>query len=477
MAKRALVITSRVLTGVIGLTVAAATITTAALLPLPTLERTPQSVSVTPQPAARELVCPGAVLQLGDTGGQNASVASAIGQPVMTIATSAGAYDTASLRQADAAPDSAGAALLVTAPASAENALSIAGAQYQAVDRGDYRGLAAAACAQPSSDTWLVGGSTAVGRTTLLTLANPGAVDSTAAIELFSSDGVVEASGLTGILVPAKGQRVISLAGFGPGLGSLALHVTSRGGPVTANLQESIVRGIEPGGVDIVGATAAPNTLAVIPGVVILASEQVAGRLGEPGFDDVDAELRVYVPGTEPAQVRVNVIPELETLAGASFDLQFDPGVVTDVPIDGLVDGSYSVVVESSVPIVTAMRASTVAAADVGTVLAGATDVAWFAAASELSDTAFATIASGPGTILHFVNPGDTAATVTVGGQSVAVPAGASVTVAATGGESLAIEGAAGLFASVSLQAPGRLASYLVSSAASSEAPLTIYPG
>ena len=475
--KRAVIVTSRVVAGVIGIAVAAATIAAAALLPLPSIRLVPQSVAVTPEPAARQLVCPGAVLQLGDAGGQNASVASAIGQPVVTISATAGGYDTTSLRQQDAAPDSAGAAQLITAPASAENAASIAGAQYQSVDRGDYRGLAAAACAQPSSDTWLAGGSTAVGRTTLLTLANPGAVDSTVAVELFSGDGVVEASGLTGIVVPASGQRVVSLAGFAPGVASLALHVTSRGGPVTANLQEAIVRGIEPSGVDVIGATTAPNTRAVIPGVVVLGSEEVAGRLGESGFDDLGAALRAFVPGEAAAHVTVSVIPEGDELAGASFDLVLDPGVVTDVPIEGLVDGSYSVVVESSVPVVTAMRVSTVAAEKVGSVPAGASDLAWFAAGTALTDTAFVTIASGPGANLHLVNPTESAATVTIGSDTVSVPAGDSVTVGVTGGESVAIGGATGLYASVSLRASGRLASYLISSAASSEAPVTLYSG
>lgn len=476
MPDKAVVVTSRVVSGVIGIAVAVATITAAALLPLPTVQLTPQSTSVTPEPAAKQLVCPGAVLQLGDTTGQNASVASPIGEPVLSIAATTGGFDTTSLLQT-AATDSAGAATLVAAPASGESGASIAGSQYQSVDRGDYRGLAAAACAQPSSDVWLVGGSTAVGRTTLLTLANPGAVDSTVSVELFSGEGVVEASGLTGILVPASGQRVVSLAGFGPGLASLALHVTSRGGPVTANLQEAIVRGIEPSGVDVIGATTAPNTRAVIPGVVVFDSEQVDGRLGEQGFDDLGAALRVFVPGEAAAQVTVSVIPELDELTGASFDLVLDPGVVTDVPIEGLVDGSYSVVVESNVPIVTAMRVSTVAAEKVGSVPEGASDVAWFAAATALSDSAYTTIASGPGASLHLVNPGDVAATVTVGAGSVSVPAGASVTVEVTGGESLSISGAKGLFASVSLRASGRLASYLVTSAANSEQPVVVYRG
>jgi len=209
----------------------------------------------------------------------------------------------------------------------------------------------------------------------------------------------------------------------------------------------------------------------------VVGSEQVAGRLGEPGYADLDTVLRAFVPGEAPAQVTVRVIPEDATLAGASFDLLLDAGIVTDVPIEGLVDGSYSVVVESTVPVVAAMRVSTVAAMKVGATPAGASDAAWFAAATALADSAFATVASGPGATLHLANPGEVAATVTISGDSVSVPAGSSVTVEVTGGESVLIEGADGLFASISFRSPGHLASYPVSSTASGEAPLTVYRG
>lgn len=474
MPERVVIVTSRVVAGVVGIAVAAATIAAAALLPLPSVERSPASLSVTPEPAAKQLVCPGAVLQLGETGGQNASVASPIGQPVLSLSASTGSFESTSLRQTTADTDADGYPTLVTAPA--DSAASIAGAQYQTVDRDDYRGLAAAACALPSSDSWLVGGSTAVGRTTLLTLANPGTVDSTVAIELFSNDGPVEAPGLTGLVIAANSQRVVSLAGFGPGLTSLALHITSQGGPVVANLQEAIVRGIEPSGVDIVGTTAAPDTTTVIPGVHVRDAEAVAGRLGEEGFADLDTVLRAYVPGDAAAQATVRIIPEDAALTGASFEVALDPGVVTDIPVEGLVDGSYSVVVETSVPVVAAMRVSTVAAVKVGSTPAGASDLAWFAAATVLGESVFASVVDGDGASLHLVNPGESAVTVTVGTESLSVPAGAAVTVELATDDALALGGTAGLYASISAAAPGRLASYLLASGASGEAPVTVFP-
>lgn len=466
------VIGVRIVAGVVGTAVAAAAIAGAALLPIPSLTATPQSVSVTPVPAGKQLVCPGSLLQLGDSSGQNASVASAIGEPVLSLDASTGEVATSALPQADS--DGAGAPTLVTVT---DPAASVAGSQYQSLTTGDYRGLAAAACVQPSSDSWLVGGSTTVGRTTLLSIANPGSVDATVALEIASEDGLVEAPGLTGIIVPANGQRVLSLAGFAPGLASIAVHVTSRGGPVAATLQQSIVRGIEASGLDIVGATAAPATEAVIPGVVIADVEATTARLGEDGFSDLMTALRLYLPGDAASQATVRIVPEGEDATGASFDLVLEPGVVTDVPIEGLADGSYAVQVESQLPVVAAVRVSTVAAERVGSVPAGATDVAWFAAATALSDDVYASVAAGPRARVHLVNPTTAAVTAAVGGESVTVPAASSVTVEVDAGTSVAINGAAGLYASVSIVASGRLAGYVISAAASSEAPVTVYAG
>ena len=472
MPRPAIVISARVVAGVVGIAVAVAAIAVAGVVSLPSVVRVPPSVSVTPVPSAKQLVCPGSVLQLGNSGGQNASVASALGEP--TAATS-GDATSVSMTASDAENGTAGSPILLTAPASSAGA-SLAGAQYQVVDAGDYRGLAAAECAQPSSDTWLLGGSTAVGRSTLLTMVNPGRVGSTVAIDLYSDEGLVEAAGTTGIVVPAGGQRVISLAGFAPDAASLAVHVVSRGGPIATNLQESIVRGIEPSGVDIIGRTAAPSTVNVIPGVLIVGAEALSGRLGEEGFDDLGTALRLFVPGDAAAQATVRVVPEDATLTGASFELSLDPGAVTDIPIEGLADGAYSVEVESSVAIAAAVRASTVAEEADGPTPAGASDVAWFGSATALTGSTIASIAPGPEASLHLSNPGDTAVTVTIGSNAVTVDAGATVTVEVIGGASYRFEGGAGLYASISVTAPGGLASYLVSSSANDETPVTIYP-
>lgn len=476
MPSRGLVISTRVVTGAVGILVAAVAVAASSLLPLPTIGPPARGVSVAPVPASKHLVCPGALLRLGDVGGQNASVANAIGQPSTTRAASAGTFESTALQASGGSAGGAAPSLIAT-PAGDAAAADIAGAQYQAVDSGDYRGLAAAVCAAPSSDVWLLGGSTAVGRTTLLTIANPGAVGSTVGIELFGHEGQVEAPGMDGITVAAHSQRVVSLAGFAPDIDAIAVHLTSRGGPVVANLQQSIVRGIEPGGVDVVGTTAPPSKTNVLPGLLIQDSEAVGTRLGEEGFADLRTVLRFYVPGEKAAQTTVRILPEDPTLEGASFDLVLDPGIVTDVPVEGLADGAYSVVVQSSEPVAAAARASTVAPEDTDSVAAGASDLAWFGAATALAGVPFVSVAPGPGATLHLSNLGDAPVTLTVAGSTVTVEAGGATAIIVDGGASYQLDGAEGLYASVTFAAPGQLAGYLLSSAVNDVTPLTIYLG
>lgn len=464
-ARAGVLIGARALTGVIGIAVAVAAIAAATLLPLPTIGTPAPSVAVTPVPAAQQLVCPGSVLRLGDESGANATQTSAIGSPTTTRAATSGTLETRVLADTDAGGGT-GAPTLISSVEGGTS--SIAGAQSQTVTTGDYSGLAAAECARPSSDSWLVGGSTATGRTTLLTLVNPGEALSTVTIEILGEDGLVDAPGTNGIVVAPGSQRVLSLAGFAPSLESLAVHVTSRGGPVVANLQQSIVRGIDAGGVDIIGATNAPATTHVVPGVLIANGAAVQAALGQEGYADLATAVRLYVPGTEAAETTIRVIPTGGATASESFDLTVPAGVVTDVPIEELADGSYTVVVESSVPVVTSVRASTITG--------DASDLAWFGAADALSDSAFVSVASGPSATLVLGNPGRESATVSVGDASVEVPAGTTVAVPVDDNESYLVTGAGGLFASVSFAAPGRLASYLLGASATQEPAVIVYP-
>jgi len=482
-AKRVAIVGVRMVAGVVGLGVAVATVAASVLLPLPTVSSTAPSVLVTPVPTAQQLVCAGSVLRLADDTGQGATTSSAIGLPSVRSDSSSGAVDSVPLSQSDASTGGTNAAPLVIStppnPADPTEVILLSGAQAQQVTEGEFVGLAAAACTAVSGDTWLVGGATTVGRTTLLTLSNPTEVPATVNLELYGERGLITAPGTSGIVVPASGQRVLSLAGFAPNVESPVVRVMSTGGQVTAELQQSIVRGLDPGGLDIIGAGTGPALETVIPGLRVAEIVTVETLLaGGAGFGDLATVLRLFAPGEGTVETTISVAPEDGVGAGSSIAFELDAGRVTEVPIPDLADGSYTVRVESNRPLVAAVRVSSAAPAPEGEPIA--TDFAWLSSASELVTQAQVTVASGPNPVVHLANPTTAAASVSLtgGGEDVVVelPAGASTSIPVDGGDTYTLGGFDRLYAAVSLAGDGMIARYSARPVGAGSTAILIYP-
>jgi len=469
--RRGLLAGARTASGILGIGVAAAAIIVASVAPLPSLTTSRAPVSVTPVPLGQQLVCPGAVLRLGDESGANASSARPIGSPRSVAGATSGDVVRTPLAAGDAS-EAASPAIIAVPEADDDGTVTVAAAQAQTVDAGEVAGFAAADCTRPSSDTWIVGGSTATGRTALLALANPGTVISTVALELIGPDGVIEATGSSGIVVPARSQRVLSLAGFAPGVESFAIRVTSSGGPVAATLQQSVVRGIDAGGLDIVGAAGTPTTTTVIPGVVIQGAEEAGTLLGEEGFEDLATILRAYVPGEVPATGTVRLLSSDPAVAGGSFAIRLDAGVVSEIGLEELPDGIYTAIVETDEPVIAAIRASAVAD--------GVVDLAWSTPATALSDSAVIAVADGPSPSLQLANTGTTESTVTVtsatgASEQVTVAPGAVAAVSVAGGSRYTLSGTDGLHGSVVFTGEAAIGGYPIAATAGVEPDVHVY--
>jgi hypothetical protein len=474
----------RIVAGTVGLAVAAAAIAGAVFLPIPTVSRAPEAVTVTPVATAQQLVCPGALLRLGDETGQGATTASAIGSATVRFDSTDGTVTSVPLDDSDAAPGAAvGSPVLISSPAGSD-AVLVSGAQAQVAAGSEAAGLAVADCAGVATETWLVGGSTSVGRTTLVTLANPSDTSATVSLSISGESGEVSAPGATGIVVQPHGQRVLSLAGFAPDVESPVVHVVSRGGQIVANLQQTTVRGLEAGGVDIVGATEPPSLTQVIPGVRVANSAELQTRSGESGFDDLATVVRVFVPGDEPTSAEVSVVADDGSATGASFSVDLDPGVVEDLPVDGLVDGSYTVSVTTEVPVVAGVRVSTVATSVIDPLadpVGGASDFAWLAAAHELGDSALVTVAPGASPRLHFFNSGSDSVDVeleAVDGDDLelTVDARSSASIDVEPGATYELGGVDGLVAAVSYAGQSGVAGFTVQPPAVSAGPIDVLP-
>lgn len=502
-ARRGLVIGARIASGVVAAGVAVVVIGAVALVPLPTVGAEPRAVTVVPAPADQLRVCPGGAMRVGDESGADTDSAFAIGAAAPDGEARGADLERTRLTSAD--PSAAASAAPEALRIAAADGAHVAGAQSQDVDAPDFRGFAAATCDEPSGSIWLVGGAMTVGRSTVLLLANPTEVPSRVSLEIFGEDGPVTAPGMTGIDVPAGGQRVLSLAGFAPGVASPVVHVTARGGRVVADLQQSIVRGLDAVGVETVGGGADPAPSQVIPGVRVVDTVGTNRASALADWQDVGPVVRVVVPGDTGGRATVRVVPEAgaeEGAEGTSFEIELEPGTVMDLPLDvsgedpaagagddhapGLQDGMYTVFVDAEVPIAAAVRASTAvdsgeAPAPDAVLVSPPSDLAWFSAAPVLDADAFFVVPSGPAPLVSVVNP--TTADVELeladvrGGaaRTVAIPAGGAVSVAVDPG-AYVLSGIAGMSVGVSFAAPGSLASFVLSPARPVAGPLVVHP-
>jgi hypothetical protein len=453
--------TRRVALGVAGLAVAAVVVGAAGVLPLPTLETVPAGQVVTPVPVDQQRVCSGALLQLSDAEGQQATTASSVGRAQVASASSSGDDESTTLAGADGSDSDP---VLWTTPVEGDDVPLVAAAQSQSVSEGELVGFAAAPCTEPTSSTWLVGVS-------LVVLVNPTDVNATVDLGIAAENGRVQGPGIDGIVVAPRSQKVVPLSGFATGLVSPVVHVQSRGGRIVATMQQSVVRTLDPGGVDVVSGGASPSRQVVVPGIVVRDSAALEGAIAEPSSADLQSVVRVYVPGDEAAQVSVTLSTADGT--GATFETRAEAGRVTDVPVDGLADGTWTATLVSQVPVVAGARTSTVSPE-------GAVDLSWASAAPALRGDTLVQVPEGEGPVLTIANPGTEAAAadVEVGDaeQQVAVPPGSSVDVAVSAGDGVRIGGADGLRAAVSWSAAGAIASSPVTSPFPASTPVTVYP-
>lgn len=473
--RRVLLVAARFTTGLTGVGAAVAVVLAASVLPGPAVRAVPDSEFITPIPTGQQLLCPGPALRLADESGQGATTASAIGEAAIVFAARGGTVQATPLPQSDAGNGATASAPTVLVSPPDEGATStplVAAAQSQVVESSEFVGLAAAACLVASGESWLVGGATTVGRTTLLTLTNPTEVPATVDLEIFGEDGSVAAPGTNGIIVPAGSQRILSLAGFIPGLQSPVVRVLSRGGQVVANLQQVTVRGLVPGGLDIVEPAAAPSTRVIIPGLLLDDVVAVEELLGGAGAEDLVSALRVFVPGTDPATVTVSLTPEDAGGAGSSFTIELAGGRATDLPLLELANGSYTVEVLATVPVLAGLRVSAAGASGI--------DFLWRAAAPELTTETLIAVPQGVSASVHLANPTQVDAEVTLDGEGtpdirVLVPGGAAARVPVVPGSSYLATGFERIQISVSLTDDGMIAGYSIQPPAVSATPIRVF--
>ncbi|GAA2726046.1 DUF5719 family protein [Cellulomonas aerilata] len=233
---------------------------------------------------------------------------------------------------------------LVRAEPAGDVAVTAGAASASITTQGDLRGLAAASCRAPAASTWLVGGSTEIGSSALLVVANPGRTPAEVSLDLWGPTGALDPAGASTFLVAPGEQRGVLLEGVAAEQRRVAVHVSAAGGVVSAHVQDSRLNGFTPAGTDLVTAGTEPATRQVLTGVVVPAS-----TLEEPDT----ALVRVLAPGRDRAVVRLTVLgPDGPVSLPGAERLDLGPGEVTDVSLAGLPAGAYTVVVDADTAVV-----------------------------------------------------------------------------------------------------------------------------
>lgn len=224
-------------------------------------------------------------------------------------------------------------------------------------DDGDLRGLAGADCQAPGNDLWLTGASTTVGSTSVLKLSNPSQSPATVDLELFTGQGPLQAAGSRGLLVAPGETKSVVLGGLAPNQQSLSVRVRSSGAPVAAVIQQSVLRGLTPGGVEYLQPVAPAGTTQVIPGVLTEDPDQNRQVSRQEGYAAASPALQVTVPGSSDAvlDVRVYGTEGPVDLPGGGV-VTAAAGSVTEIPLDTLPRGSYTIAVSSDVSVIAAAR-------------------------------------------------------------------------------------------------------------------------
>ncbi len=400
-------------------------------------------ISVTAQAKDLTLVCPGALYRAGGSSGTSLQVTRAGSATLSGFFASNPSIRLVERRVVADAPLVAG---LVNGPlvdaksitvqdpsgSAVQGSALLAVTQVQKAALSNLSGLAAANCVRPSSDNWLVGGDTSPGRETLLILSNPTDVDSSVNLEIIGSGGTVSAPGLSSISVPKSKTTVIPISGVAPNLSTFAIHIVSSGGALGTWLQVRTMRGLLPGGVELVGPSAEPAKSLVIPGIFLRGLADAAKLSADnPAYADLTPTLRISSTATTQTTVTAQIVGTNAKTYGTVIQQVIAPNSTMDIPITGLADGDYVALIDSSEPVRAAIRFNRTKAKK--------TDLAWAPAVSPLKNKVVFNAPAGAISKLAIANPGKVGATVRVGSQTVTVPAASSVSVVAPAGRSATI--------------------------------------
>lgn len=433
-------------------------VTAAVAVPWPGVVNDPAQVSVTPTAGDTTLVCTGAFRAIGRNTLSSGQMSTA-GATALT-ADSTGESEESDLAASDLfTGDFSGPAAgpkKFVGSADQGSVAHIAAAESVALADDGLSGLAASACREPSTESWLIGGTVETGTSDLIILSNPGDVTATATITVFGNE-----QSSTKTLVPAGTQLAVPLSSVAAGLQQPVVRVTAAGAPLRAVLQSSLIRTLDPSGIDLQDTTGAPRTDLTFAGVQVLTTSP-----------DASVTVLRLMATSQAGEASITVRSNGEDVQTLSVPL--DAATPVEVNLNGLEPGVYSVEVAAEAPVVGGIR-------QISGIGAGA-DFAWMTPAPDLSGDVLVAVPDGPAPRMHLVNSADTEAAVTLtptdGGeaQDVTVPAGGSIVQDVLAGTTYSLTTDAPMHAAILMAGTDAMAGWPIWPGAAAQDPITVYP-
>lgn len=290
--------------------------TTSFLAPMTpgTLDRSPEQVRM--PTADTRVVCPGPLLTDGTAEGTDAEFVDDSKVSTRVVAASApigaadGSTSSARLQVADlggsvdfdnpagqgfvSGDDSIDSTKVVTGFARPGAPALTTGFETVEGSSGDLTGLATLTCAQAASSFRILAGSGATGSNSQLLLSNPGDAPVQAEVKLMTPGG--GAAEPTELSIKAGEQRAVRLAGLAGGAEALAVDVTVDGGVLAGSVQETVLDGLKPQGIDLAAAGSDADRQQVLTG---LNGKDVRVRVANPGKGLAEVGLKAFGPDGE----------------------------------------------------------------------------------------------------------------------------------------------------------------------------------
>ena len=444
---------ARIATGAAVATACVLGVAAAVATPLPTVQNTAASTTVTPMPGDSTIVCNGSFRALGRDSSRADLLVSA-GLPRLRLDAGEQETSTTPLQM----PDVLGGegAMSITAATTDRTAPLVSASESLRLDDEDLRGFVAAPCREATMGSWLVGGDGSTGSSDVILLSNPSDVPATVDLNVYGTQRAT-----TTRVVPPKTQVTLALASVAGAEPRPVIEVVPTGAPVRASLQSAHVRTLEAVGIDLQDGTGGAQKRLRLLGVQ---SQPVA-----EGDDSSGILVRILAPSDDTtATVRVR---GADGDSGSDeYTIDLIAGIPAEISLTGISAGAHDVEIDASEPVVAGARQT--AGAD------GREDFSWMLPAPQLTGTVPFSVPSGAPAMLYLRNAEENPVTVTLEGadaRTIELPAdGVAEVPLRAGGHRLRSEGA--VHVAVGLLGDAAIAGWPLWAPPATQQPITVRP-